>query len=507
MAFEGYLDSTTPTEIAGWVYLNSQPDSPVAVEIVADGKVIATLDADVYRSDLLDAAKGNGCHAFSFKLPENEPASSRLQARVAGQPWYIQLGTEAYSRSYAFMQHSCEYGFPEAPYGFSEIPAADLTSELPLIERLLNAYHASTAAIPGRPNDMWTDLEGGMFPDFINLVHQRNAPALAEYMRSFFGQTISHGTFQGTMATTGLENPNSARYVAAFIVDSLAALAEAIGILRVENPEQGHYGENLFRDPEELLDLLQSHLHIDPVPPNAAGRKFGMRTRRGILALTDLRALYAANRIHELTAGDRTICEIGGGIGLVAYYSQLLGVDSYTIIDIPAISFMQGYWLSRALPSRTITLYGEQHLRKGGIRLLPPSEFTKSQYGLVYNQDSFPEMHRDHSRAYLRDTPQLAPLLLSINQEGEAAQTASTSQPVVADLISEVGSYRRLYRFHNWLRAGYVEELYLTQAAIDPASPIFQGTQQTKAHRALDYALTGQWSKLGKNAVLFLKGQ
>lgn len=366
------------------------------------------------------------------------------------------------------MRHTCEYGIPEVPSGFSEIPAPDIVAETQLIERLLAAYHRVAAKEAGKqkPEDMWTSLEQSIFPDFIEMVQRKDARALAEYMRQFFSKSISHGTYQGAMATAGLENSGTAAYVAGFIADSLASVAEAMGLLRVENPEQGRYGENLFRHPDDILDRIANELKIDPVAPNMAGRKFGIKTRRGIVSLTDLRALYAAYRIREIVspAGrGASVCEIGGGIGCVAFYAHLLGIRNYTIIDIPAISFMQGYWLSRALPNVPVTLYGERRLGRSGIRLLPPSSFGKSKFDLVYNQDSFPEMHRSHSVRYLLKARSITPLLLSINQEGGNPQSATTNQPVTAELIAEVGRYRRLYRFHNWLRAGYVEELYETQ--------------------------------------------
>ena len=467
MPFEGYLDAASQTGIAGWVYHGDEANTPLSVEIVADGNVVATLLADGFREDLLAAGKGNGKHAFRFSMKQGERAKSRLRARVAGQPWFIQLCTEAYSRAFAFMRHTCEYGIPEPPFGFADVPAPDPKTEIALAHRLIAAYHRASQADARRakPEDQWTFLERAIFPDFIEIIDKKDAQAFAEYMRSFFARSISHGTFQGTMATAGLENPGSGASVAGRTMDALASLCEATGLLRVENPEQGHYGENLFRDPDDLIGRLESFLRIDVVPPNAAGRKFGIRTRKGILALTDVRALYAARRIQEIIGPVRrpAVCEIGGGIGGVAYYTYLLGIRNYTIIDLPAISVMQGYWLTRALPAARVILFGEVDSGGNAIRLLPPPRYGKAAFHLVFNQDSFPEMHREHALAYLRGARRIAPFLLSINQEGENPQTLNSHQTVVADLIEVVSGYRRIYRSPHWLRPGYVEELYKVQ--------------------------------------------
>src|SRR5690606_39293177 len=95
-----------------------------------------------------------------------------------------------------------------------------------------------------------------------------------------------------------------------------------------------------------------------------------------------------------------------------------------------------------------------------------PTDFGKAKFDLVYNQDSFPEMHPDYSIGYLRTARGVAPALLSINQESEGVQTAEARMPLVSDLVARAGGYRRVYRFPHWLRVGYVEELYSVDAGL-----------------------------------------
>ena len=508
MAFEGFQISASPTFISGWVYSDREPNAELPVEIVSGDAVVAIVVAGNYLDHLQNAGKGNGRHGFEYFYPQGNNGPP-LRARVSGQPWFLQPGEAAYSRLFAFLRHTCEYGFPEVPHGFSPVPEPNPEAEHALIRRLLDAYHRAIAADAHAPKlpDQWTDHQRATFPDYLELLHRRAVPELADYMRSFFAQTISHGTFQGAQATEGLRNPASARHVAAFTVDALASLAESMGLIRVEGPEQGHYGENLFRSPDDMLNAIATGIGINPVPPNVAGMKFGVSTDRGYISKSDLRALDAAYRmlsILQRPAESKRICEIGGGIGSAAYYANLLGFGQYTIIDLPPISFMQAYWLIRALPEAPISVYGET--LGPGIWLLPPSEFPKSSYSLVYNQDSFPEMNREHSLAYLRQIRPLAPLLLSINQEGENPQTAELVQPVVGDLVREVGGYRRVYRFLSWLRTGYVEELFEVvdhqTLALAHEYPL-----RAKAHAALDYAIEGQWGTLTKQLKNFLSGR
>jgi len=68
VAYEGFVDFASQTEIRGWVFDNSTPDAPVKVEILVDGTVIASNLANVFRGDLLELGKGNGKHGFLFRI-------------------------------------------------------------------------------------------------------------------------------------------------------------------------------------------------------------------------------------------------------------------------------------------------------------------------------------------------------------------------------------------------------------------------------------------------------
>ena len=99
--------------------VRTDPDAALPVEILADGQVIATVTAEDFREDLLAAGKGNGRHGFSFARAASE-SPGVLRARVVGQPWFVQPGGAAYSRIYAHMRHTCEFGIPEPLHGFSK---------------------------------------------------------------------------------------------------------------------------------------------------------------------------------------------------------------------------------------------------------------------------------------------------------------------------------------------------------------------------------------------------
>jgi hypothetical protein len=84
-------------------------------------------------------------------------------------------------------------------------------------------------------------------------------------------------------------------------------------------------------------------------------------------------------------------------------------------------------------------------------------------YDLLFNQDSFPEMHASVSLEYLKTARKIVSYgLLSVNQEAQGPQSLGQVQTRVQDLVESAGGYRRIYRFPHWLRQGYVEEFYRT---------------------------------------------
>lgn len=469
MTFEGYIDIATETEIHGWVYDRSDPDRPLKVEIFDNGTCIAVVEADLYGQDLHENGKGNGRHRFFYRLPDNRKSAEELRARVAGQKWYILrsgVKNQGVPTFYAQYQHTMEFGLPDVPYGFTETPKAS-SADTALAERLIRAWHAAQDGdpSPSRKADIWTENERLFHGSFTDLLLRRDASGLAEYLRELYARPITHGIYQGEEATAGLASDDGSAYFAvALFMDYLASLAEAVGVLPVECAEQyGRYGENLLSDPDELVDKISAALGFSIIPPVVGGRMFGIRTRQGIVHARDLWAVWSALRLHAIASdGDlRSVCEIGGGVGNVAYFAWQLGLRDYTIVDLPNICVVQGWYLARALPNARIVLQGEADGGGEAIRLLPAWRFRQlRRHGVLFNQDSFPEMHFAVSTAYLDQARDKAKYLLSINQEAGAPHPGVGRQPVVHDLVRHVGGYRSVYRFPHWLRRGYVEELY-----------------------------------------------
>jgi hypothetical protein len=68
-AFEGFHDIANCDVIYGWAWDANQPNTVINVDIYSDNVLIATIPANIFRQDLVDAGKGNGFHGFSFTPP------------------------------------------------------------------------------------------------------------------------------------------------------------------------------------------------------------------------------------------------------------------------------------------------------------------------------------------------------------------------------------------------------------------------------------------------------
>jgi hypothetical protein len=68
--YDGNLDSVDCNGISGWAWDPARPNTPVNVNIYNGTSLVATVAANVFRQDLLNAGKGNGYHGFSYTTPQ-----------------------------------------------------------------------------------------------------------------------------------------------------------------------------------------------------------------------------------------------------------------------------------------------------------------------------------------------------------------------------------------------------------------------------------------------------
>jgi hypothetical protein len=99
--YEGVIDGITDGYLHGWCRLTGGTD-PVTLDLLADDCPVATLRADMFRQDLLDAGFGTGHHGFAVDISRQRlPRNAVIRVKVA--PHGVELDNsghplEAYRR-------------------------------------------------------------------------------------------------------------------------------------------------------------------------------------------------------------------------------------------------------------------------------------------------------------------------------------------------------------------------------------------------------------------------
>ncbi len=357
-----------------------------------------------------------------------------------------------------------EFRFPNAFAFKTDTPSPDLET---IVERLVRYHRLMQAEIRRgklrQADDMWTAI-GRHHRPLADALDASDIAAVSDILVNICKTPASYGLMHALDYATLAASPTESLSEAIRIVDRMIALGEALGCQPVQCPEQGHWG---YKD-LDLVSLyrgIQARLPMDMTPPAAGGGTYGVITDKGVICVKDLEAMYTATRVLALIERTerKSVCEIGGGTGTLAYYLAKAGAADITVFDLPMVSVIQGYYLMRSLGPDQVWLFGETP-GSARIRLLPHWELANEpswRHALFLNQDSMPEIDRTAALDYLRlIRDKGAKLFLSLNQEGRFTNTSAAAQSVVYELVEQVGGYRRLYRFPYWMRAGYVEELY-----------------------------------------------
>ena len=358
------------------------------------------------------------------------------------------------------MSHPVRSSFEHLQIGSS--PAIDLPDRISIAERLLTAYQKArndevNAGIKREGEDMWTEILRKEVPELIRAIEEGNAKNLAESLMNFGAGFVWFG---GLSTSIDGYNRNLDRsHIALTYWDKLLRVAEYIGVLGVENPEAGPWGEVLELDPEELVSRIESAIGISIASPLGIVHVDGLQIGDMILHYRHINALYASLRILHLssTCERKSIAEYGGGLGLTALYARRLGINDYTIFDIPFSNLICGHYLLQVLGADKIQLYGEP-VTRNTVKLLPywcVSSVPDKQFALSLNQDGFNE-YADNLRIEYRTQIKrtTSSYFLSFNHETFFPKT-------VSELMFEDPDYQKISRSPYWPREGYVEELYL----------------------------------------------
>jgi hypothetical protein len=354
------------------------------------------------------------------------------------------------------------------------IPSAGavLPEDVAYCERLINAYYKSLEQEPDI-SDIWQGIFALKYSELKATLKKRDAEKLAALMSSLFQQDYLYGVSSSTIHNkSGIDN----YYFATNILEHFVSLAEYLGVIHVESPEQGAPGLAFGESLEVLVAKIEAALGI-PIGFPDVGAAYGLKIGGRLITPEAPEYIYVALRIIEamklhLKNEDKlpAIVEIGAGYGGTAYWllqQCRLAVSNYTIIDLPLMNVSQGYFLGKAFGYDRVILSGEPLPLTGTkvpyIRILPTYAILNGlgsddvSFDVVFNENSMPEMNRQSIVDYLMWMRRhLYGIFYSYNHES----TGGALQFRVPDVVKEVDGFERLTRNFSWVRFGYVEEVY-----------------------------------------------
>jgi len=239
-------------------------------------------------------------------------------------------------------------------------------------------------------------------------------------------------------------------------------------LIRIVEPEA--------REPADI-SALDQYLNQRVEFPDPFQGEGGYRTTRGIAGYHALQAIYQTWRLLSCLNGqpDRSVVEIGPGMGRTVYYAYRAGLTDYTTIDLPLGIVAQACFLGAVLGPEKLFLPGDDPAQASGrIKLLSAGSLPTAKFALALNADSLTEMPWHAALGYLEWINCNLGAFLSVNHKwnyftvAEVASVAFPAAPVTA----------REYP----MRDGYVEELFLLrqQSASRRTAPINRFFLQAK---------------------------
>jgi hypothetical protein len=354
----------------------------------------------------------------------------------------------------------------------SRAPTPVGDADLELCERLIAAFSKATERDPAARSTegMWSWIFDTRQRELATTLESGDRAALAELMASMLAQDFVIGMAQGPLIRQARSRLGS-RFWGLKSLDGLASLGEALGAVAVECPEQGDTGLAFDQGIPRLFEALEAELGFRLDFPDV-GAPCGLAVEDRLVTPDTSDQVYAAVRIDQAIdlhlhgqsdgAAEPRITEIGGGHGAMCYWllQRRDNVARYTIVDLPIVNVLQGYFLSRALGADRVSLYGEPPAQ---VEIVPNFALAEveSPFDVLVNKDSLPEMPHETMMEYLEwGAANCTGLFYSYNQEA-VAEFLGDPQGVVHKAVTEMGRYKRLRRDNAWVRSGYVEEIYV----------------------------------------------
>jgi hypothetical protein len=362
---------------------------------------------------------------------------------------------------FAMLHHRWAGNLAMPEVRLSSFPSIDNTRRVKICERLLKAYllakeAENSASFLSGSEDLWSRILATEFSSLLDAIEAADPERMSDVLMEFGNKPVWFGGL-----STGIDGFNSQNFdrnwIAVTYFDKLVSLAEYLGLIAVEvNESNEGNGKNLHINVDKLIHSIENRLGISIAPPAGVTPIIGIATADVPLNYRHILGLYGALRCADFVTKEGVILEIGGGLGLTALYARRMGIEDFTLLDLPLCCVLSGHYLINALGESHVCLYGEDQ-STDRVKVMPYWEIARlpsKSFDLILNQDSFPEMADDLIISYLTEIKRLAKkTFLSLNCERGYPRT-------VFNFVQSSGGFKQLYRAKSFIREGYVEEAF-----------------------------------------------
>src|SRR5262249_39809703 len=153
--------------------------------------------------------------------------------------------------------------------------------------RVIDAFHTASNIereahdLPFQKEGVWEEVRKRHHGEAYDILHSRDVSRMADYLANAFRKSLCYGFVLGPEIFESLTQGGAFAWPHILLIkDRLVRLAIAIGILPLENPEQGQYGANMNIDFNELILKIEREVGI-PIRRSSAMGNFGLAVEGG----------------------------------------------------------------------------------------------------------------------------------------------------------------------------------------------------------------------------------
>ncbi len=382
-------------------------------------------------------------------------------------------------------------------------PTPIIGQDILIAERILEAYQAAKrfeeANVP--PQLLQRRESSDDKPDFLqefeSILDSRDPTDVAVHLCQACRLPTAQGFGLGKRAFDAATATGQEAEFAAIVMERVLAVARSMTLL-----PQGSDQPNTPESIEELLERIESAVGA-PIDIGPVMGRFGVRLGERVLDPLAADSAYAIWRMRMLLDDELEHCrvaEIGAGLARTAQLAATIGIQQYSIFDLPTANALQGYYLLKTCEPGKVQLFGEIN-EDAPIKVQPYWEFFDTPEGyfdLCLSHNSIHAMSETAAKSYVLEMPRVSRLLLSINKEElSAADNQSTLRPLsMPRLVEDHPGFKRTGRHPYWVRPGYVEEVYRMSSSqageMGRPNPFGSKPYYPMTRSPIEYAISGE---------------